>query len=167
MRRFYIAPKTVWLAAHHSGLFHPIIGSAYIDLVDFASGEQHHTNEAAHAHFESLGLDVANHAHAKLAFHCASAEGSTYVLVSTDFHSEYVEDAWESHEHVAVLPHPTFEGNDKIATHIDSPTKKLKARHVGALEKHSTLGFDLLDTVHSLAAKAAVIHPGMKLRHIL
>src|SRR4051812_13604217 len=64
----------------------------------------------------------------------ADAVPEDMVLLSTSFdHSEKHEDAFHGHPEIAILPNPTFEGNDKLIQHKDSPTKKIKKQHLDAL----------------------------------
>jgi hypothetical protein len=156
MRRFFIVPKSVWLMAHHASLFHPGVGSHFIDLV--APGE---------SPTPMAEIAPAKVAVARAAFSAEAGAGSNYVLVSTDFHSEGVEELWHGHDAVAILPHPTFEGNDPIHQHVGSATKRIHPAHIAALASHAGIGYVHGDTVLDLARKAAAVHPLMKLRHIL
>jgi hypothetical protein len=163
MRRLYIVPKSVWFLGAHAALFHPIVGSHYIDLVSAGVTPTSHTDLMTQFAAVPLGKP-----HLVLPFFQSETGGtSTSVLVCTDFHAEAPEDHWHGHGSVAILPHPTFEGTDRIGLYIGSATKRLETAHLSALADHPTLGFHAMDTVIDLGRKAAAIHPQVKLRGIL
>jgi hypothetical protein len=156
---------------------HPQIGWHCIDLIDYASQENAELKCSNPEAWEALP-EVAEW----------RANGSL-VLCSTSFaHSEFVEDLWINHPRIAVLPHPVYEGNVKIAERKPNaparrpqdpagdqvlyPELRIKQRHVDALKKHrirstgKSLGFDENDTVLTLAAKAQVVHPLVRLGNL-
>jgi hypothetical protein len=164
MRRLYLVPKSVWFAGVHAGLYHPTVGSHYLDI---AVGDAVTSHPQVAQRFVDSGHDLSTIPAARKAFAQDDGAGTSMVLVSTDFSSEGTEDLWHAHPAVAILPHPTFEGNDPIRKHLGSATKHIQAHHLAALAAHPTLGYLPGDTVLDLARKAAAIHPQVKLRHIL
>lgn len=107
-------------------LFHPTIGSHYIDLPD--------------------GL----------------------VLMMTSFdHDERSEDIFHAHPDVAILPHPTVEGNKPLKNHVGAQGYRFSQRHLDALKQHRNLGIAETDTVLDVARKASVLHPEVRFRNAL
>jgi len=159
MRRLYILPKSVWSGSARIGttqaedgtqspvmiemirLFHPVIGSHYIDLSNNALSNNALSND---------GLP------------------DGLVLMCTSFdHDERAEDLFHAHAEVAILPHPTLAGTVKLKDHVDAPGYKFAQKHLEALKGHATLGFSEMDTVIDLARKASAIHPEIKFRNVL
>lgn len=165
MRRLYLAPKSVWLAAAHASLFHPGIGAHYIDLL--AAGESPQSHEHVHERIRAAGHSLDTPTAALSAFHALEGTDEPHILISTAFLSETPEDAWHGHPSVAILPHPAFEGNEALTEHLGSIVKKFAQHHVDKLAAHPTLGYHPDDTVLTLARKATALHPQVKLRHIL
>lgn len=147
MRKLYVVPKDVWLA--HSHLFSPQIGSHYIDLV-------------------SSPAEVTSHAEIQAAWEQGNDIDGNMVLVSTTLeHDEWSEDFWEGLGAVAVLPHPTFEGNvpmSEVAKDKKHEAKKVRGEHITALRKHAELGFAESDTVLDIARKAQRVNPQVRIR---
>jgi hypothetical protein len=107
-------------------LFHPIVGSHYIDL--------------------SNGM----------------------VLMMTSFdHDERSEDLFHAHPAVAILPHPSVEGNKPLKNHVGATGYKFAQRHLDALTSHPDLGIVVTDSVLDVARKAAAIHPEVRFRNVL
>ena len=144
MRRLYILPKEVWSGTVQTGtralpdgstepvlipmtqLFHPVIGSHYIDL----------------------------------------ANGMILMMTSFD-HDERCEDLFHAHPEVAILPHPTREGNKPLRNHIGSAGYRFEQRHLDALSAHHGLGIQSTDSVLDVARKAATVHPEVRFRNTL
>lgn len=158
MRRLYVTKLDVALEAHgvkksdwkpeKVSLFNPTVGWHAIHLIDYtdpAHAELMHTAPAA---WEQLPEVKA-----------WRADGSPILLSSSFDHSEWAEEQWHGHPDVAILPHPTFEGNDHIKTHVGKSLKKLTQQHLDALKKHKSLQFDENDTIHDLSRKARAINP--------
>lgn len=164
MRRLYIVPKSVWFAGAHAGLFHPSVGSHYLDV---ATGSAVTTHADLIQRFASAGHDLSQIPSARGAFAQEDGGGTSLILMSTDFAAEGTEDIWHSHASVAILPHPAYEGNDPLTKHIGPSPKHLHQYHLDALAGHPTLGYAAGDTVHDLARKAIKLHPQLKLRHLI
>lgn len=152
LRRLYVAPHGVWL--QHIDFFCPRIGSHYVDLIAYTGDPTHyalkHSNNAAWLALPSVAAWVA---------------AGMPILISTSLsHSEYSEEKWHSHPEVAILPHPTFEGTDKLSKHVGNVVKKLKQKHMDAL---NTVGVLDTHTVFDVADKAKAIHPLVKLSSTL
>lgn len=147
MRKLYVVPKDVWLA--HSHLFSPQIGSHYLDLVENPE-------------------DVTSHEDIQKAWKQGNDIDGNMVLVSTTLeHSEWAEDFWEGLGAVAVLPHPTFEGNvpmSEVSGNKRHEAKKVRKEHMDALKKHKGLGFTESDTVLDIARKAQAVNPQVRIR---
>jgi hypothetical protein len=114
MRRFYVTKKTVLLEPIGKSkmpmhnLFHPAIGSHFIDLSD------------------------------------------GYILMSTDFATEWAEETWHTHPEVAHLPHPTKE--PALATLPEMPDKQFTAAHLQALASIGITGDHNVWDVHRIAS---------------
>lgn len=151
MRRLYVAPVAVAMQNNH--MFHPRVGWQAIHLIAYtspANAELMHSDPAA---WEALPEVLAWRA------------TESQILISTSLeHSEASEDAWHSHPDVAILPHPTFEGTDKLSKHKDSVPKKLKQKHLDAL---SVIGVTPNDTVWDVSDKAKVLNINVRLRAVL
>jgi hypothetical protein len=151
MRRLYVAPVEVMLA--HKDIFHPAIGAHGLHLITYTNPLSNRLMHSDPAVWEALPEVIE-----------WRANGSP-VLVSTSLeHSESAEDKWHSHPEVAILPHPVFEGKDKLVQHKDSTTKKLKQKHLDALAKK---GITENDTVWEVSDKAKAMQPQCCLRAIL
>lgn len=81
-----------------------------------------------------------------------------WLLLSTDFASERLEDLWHSHPEVARLPHPTQEGDVKLAhLHVkpQHARKQFKAHHWEKLA--GKFGLDETHTVWDLHDRASAM----------
>lgn len=156
---------------------HPLIGHHAIDLIDYVSQENAELKCSDREAWEKLPEVIEWRANGSLQ------------LVSTDLsHSEWCEELWLNHPRIAVLPHPVREGRVKIAERKpDAPAKtpnepdgeqllypelRIRQLHIDALGKHRVrstgkgLGFDVNDTVLTLAEKARKVHPLVRLSNL-
>lgn len=105
--------------------------------------------------------------HPVIGSHCIDLPGG-YLLMSTSVdHEERSEDLVHGHPEVAILPHPTIEGNKQLKRHIGAEGYKFEQKHFDALKTEARLGFAETDTVIDLFRKAGAVHPLMKLRNVL
>lgn len=151
MRRLYVAPRD--LAHQYADIFHPRIGQHYFDLLTYATPANallKNDNPSAWLALPEVAAWLALEGH---------------IILSTSLeHSEASEDFWHRHPDVAILPHPTFEGTDKLSKHINSATKKLKQKHMDSL---ATVGVLPTDTVWDVSDKLKALHPQVMLRPIV
>lgn len=90
------------------------------------------------------------------------------ILMMTSFdHNERCEDLFHAHPEVAILPHPTHDGNKPLRLHIGRPGYKFEQHHLDALISHRDLSIQETDSVLDVARKAAVIHPEVRFRNAL
>lgn len=174
MRRLYVCP---YITIHDNSDLFGGIGAHYVDLI--APMSEYNVN--LKRHWDHNHTDNAEwRALPEVAAWIAT--GGLVVAQATVDHNEYCEDKWHSHPDVAVLPHPTFEGNDPISKHIivraavtkgskqpgavlsGSPTKKIEQKHLDAL---AVLGVVPTDTVWYISDKAAARIASVKLRAVL
>lgn len=110
MRRLYVLPKEVWSGEVQTGtrilpdgpsepvfipmiqLFHPMIGSHYIDL-----------------------------------------PGGMVLMMTSFDHDERSEDLFHAHPAVAILPHPSVDGNKPLRSHVGAAGYKFAQHHMDAL----------------------------------
>jgi hypothetical protein len=150
-------------------LFHPQIGSCYMDLIAYTSEDNARLKHDDPKAWEALPEVTA-----------WRAAGSQILLSTSLAHSERCEEIFTSHPDVAILPHPVLFGNDKLSDkkpkapklqpgddpmeEVLDPDRKIKRKHIEALKQHHTLGFDeATDSVTSLAEKASKVNGGVKL----
>lgn len=90
------------------------------------------------------------------------------VLMMTSFdHDERSEDLFHAHPAVAILPHPSVEGNKPLKSHVGAAGYKFAQRHLEALTSHPHLGIVETDSVLDVAHKASAIHPEVRFRNAL
>jgi hypothetical protein len=89
------------------------------------------------------------------------------LLMITRFDNERHEDWFHDHPHVAILPHPTMDGNLPLNRHIGRSGYKFTQGHLDSLTRHPRLGVAESDTVLTLQKKAAAINGNFKLRNVL
>jgi hypothetical protein len=90
------------------------------------------------------------------------------VLLMTSFdHDERCEDLFHAHPQVAILPHPTVDGNKALQSHVGAPGYRFVQHHLEALKEHRDLGVADSDTVLDLARKASALHPEVRFRNVL
>ena len=90
------------------------------------------------------------------------------VLMMTSFdHDERSEDLFHAHPAVAILPHPSIEGNKPLKSHVGAAGYKFTHRHLEALTSHPHLGIVETDSVLDIARKVSAIHPEVRFRNAL
>lgn len=133
-RRYYVVSEDVVEA--HRDLFHAAAGITWLPLYDASVPGDRERWEAA----------------------------GKPVLLNAIFRHEILQDRWHSHPEVAILPHPLYEGNHPLQSHVGKPNRKLASHHIAAL---GTLGVTGEHTVLELEEKALARNRGMKLRAVL
>src|SRR5215467_592 len=144
MRRLYVIPKHVLNGAVQTGIRNAPDGSPM--PVSIPTIQLFHPMLGAHY------IDLPN----------------GMVLMMTSFaHDERCEDLFHGHPDVAILPHPTRDGNKPLKNHVDAPEYKFIQHHLDALVGHREMGILPADSVLDVARKAAAIHPEFRFRNAL
>jgi hypothetical protein len=89
-----------------------------------------------------------------------------YVLLCTDFSSEWAEETFHAHPEVARLAHPTMEGNIPVGDLHSKPDhghKQFKHEHMKAL---NSLGIQEHHTIWDIHKIAKAIHPNVRLSQL-
>jgi hypothetical protein len=144
MRRLYIVPKSVWSGNIQVGTAQTDQGAAVAVMVK--------TVQIFHPLIGSHYLEL---------------PGDLLLLVTSFDHDERAEDIFHSHPEVAILPHPTLDGNLPLKSHLGREGYKFSQAHLDALQGHALMGVSEADTVLDVFRKAAGIHPLMRLRNVL
>ncbi|HKV95774.1 MAG TPA: hypothetical protein VJW20_24745 [Candidatus Angelobacter sp.] len=144
MRRLYILPKEVWSGTAQTGTRTNPDGSTQPVLLPMI--------QLFHPMLGSHYIDLPN--------------GMVLMMTSFD-HNERSEDIFHAHPQVAILPHPTRDGNKPLKNHIGSSGYKFEQHHLDALTGHPDLGILPTDSVLDVARKASAIHPEVRFRNAL
>lgn len=145
MRRLYIVPRSLMLGAIQVG------------------------TEQTSAGPKPVMMDTCRLIHPMLGWHAVDLPGpEDFLLMITSFgHSEAAEDLFHAHPEVAILPHPTLDGNTPLKQHVGREGYKFAQQHLDALTSHPNLGVQETDTILTLAKKAEAIHPLVAFRNSL
>jgi hypothetical protein len=144
MRRLYILPKDVWSGTVQTGTRAMSDGPAEPVLAPMA--------QLFHPTIGSHYIDLPN--------------GMVLLMTSFD-HDERCEDLFHAHPQVAILPHPTIDGNKPLKNHVGAPGYRFAQHHLEALKEHRDLGVAETDSVVDLARKASALHPEVRFRNVL
>lgn len=171
MRRLYVMSLDT-LKGKVAEVCHPQIGAHFLHLINYASPEN-----ARLMHSDPAAWEALPEVQAWIA-------GGKHILASTSLaHSEAAEAIWHEHPDIAILPHPVFAGNEKMASKkSNAPAKKqgeadgeevldverkIKRKHISALAMGVPDFDEANDTVLTLAAKASKRFPGIRLSNVL
>ncbi len=144
MRRLYVLPKSVWA------------GKIQIGTETQSEGSQ-----------QPVMIETVRLFHPMIGSHYLELPGGFLLLMTTLDHDERAEDLFHAHPEVAILPHPTVDGNLPLKSHIGRPGYKFAQGHLDALQEHGTMGVLETDSVLDVFKKAGAIHPLIKLRNVL
>lgn len=144
MRRLYILPKGVWNGTVQTGRRALSDGSS-----------------------EAVLQPITQLFHPLIGAHYVDLPNGMILMMTSFDHNERSEDLFHEHPEVAVLPHPTRDGNKPLKAHIGLPGYKFEQHHLDALTGHRDLSIRETDTVLDVARKAAAIHPEVRFRNAL
>jgi hypothetical protein len=144
MRRLYVLPKEVWSGKVQTGT--RILPDESSEPVSIPMIQIFHPMIGSHY------IDLPN--------------GMVLVMTSFD-HDKRSEDLFHAHPAVAILPHPSVEGNKPLKSHVGAAGYKFAQCHLEALTSHPDLGIVETDSVLDVARKAAAIHPEVRFRNAL
>ena len=142
MRRLYIVPKSLWSGSIQTGA---------------AAGSD---GAAQPATIEAVRLF-----HPLIGSHYLELPGELLLMMTSFDHDERAEDLFHAHPEVAILPHPTSDGNLPLKSHVGRAGYKFAQSHLDALKGHALLGITESDTVLDVFKKAGALHPLIKLRN--
>ena len=144
MRRLYVLPKETWSGAIQIGARALPDGSS-----------------------EPVHLPMIQLFHPMIGSHYLDLPNGMVLLVTSFDHDERCEDLFHAHPEVAILPHPTRDGNKPLKSHVGTPGYKFDRRHLDALKGHPDLGILETDSVLDVARKASQLHPEVRFRNVL
>ena len=144
MRRLYILPQSVWSGTIQTGAHADPDGSAQPAMI------------------ETVRLF-----HPLIGSHYLELSGGLLLVMTSFDHDERAEDLFHAHPEVAILPHPTADGNLPLKSHLGRAGYKFKQEHLDALKSHELMGVTDSDTVLDVFKKAGAVHPLIKLRNVL
>jgi hypothetical protein len=144
MRRLYILPKDVWSGTVRTG-----------------------TRAMPDGPAEPVVAPMAQLFHPTIGSHYIDLPGGLVLMMTSFDHDERCEDLFHAHPEVAILPHPTADGNKALKSHVGAAGYRFAQHHLDALTAHRDLGIADTDTVLELARKASVIHPEVRFRNVL
>ena len=144
MRRLYILPKDVWSGTVQTG-----------------------TRTMPDGPAEPVLAPMAQLFHPTIGSHYIDLPNGMVLLMNSFDHDERCEDLFHAHPEVAILPHPTVDGNKALKSHVGAAGYRFAQRHLDALKQHRDLGIADTDTVLDLARKASAIHPEVRFRNAL
>jgi hypothetical protein len=144
MRRLYVLPKDVCSGTVQTGTRAMPAGPA-----------------------EPVLLPIAQLFHPTLGSHYIDLAGGMVLMMTSFDHDERCEDLFHAHPAVAILPHPSVEGNKPLKSHVGAAGYKFAQRHLDALTSHPDLGIAETDSVLDVARKASAIHPEIRFRNAL
>jgi hypothetical protein len=144
MRRLYVLAKDIWSGAVQTGM------RAMPDGPD-----------------EPVLLPMAQLFHPAIGSHYIDLAGGLVLMMTSFDHDERSEDLFHAHPAVAILPHPSVDGNKPLKNHIGAAGYKFAQHHLEALTAHPHLGIIETDSVLDVARKASAIHPEVKFRNAL
>jgi hypothetical protein len=98
--------------------------------------------------------------------HAVNLAGGILLMI-TRFDNERHEDWFHAHPDVAILPHPTMDGNMPLKLHIGRDGYKFTQDHLDVITGHPQLGVVESDSVLTLQKKVAAINGNFRLRNIL
>lgn len=159
MRRLYVLPKAVFsgqiqVGIHHDASAQPVASPGVPVTPAPANGTP-------------IFNDVIQLFHPLIGSHYIDLPNGMILLCTSFDHNEQHEDLFHSHPEVAILPHPTLDGNLPLAQHSTRAAYKFAAKHLKALVDSPDLGVLATDSVLDVARKAAAVHPEVKFRHTL
>ena len=116
---------------------------------------------------EPVMLPMAQLFHPAIGSHYIDLAGGMLLMMTSFDHDERSEDLFHAHPAVAILPHPSVEGNKPLKSHVGATGYKFAQHHLEALTSHRDLGIVETDSVLDVARKASAIHPEVRFRNAL
>ncbi len=144
MRRLYILPKSLWA------------GKIQIGTEALPGGSE-----------QPAMIETVRLFHPIIGSHYLELPGGFILLMTSFDHDERAEDLFHAHPEVAILPHPTADGNLALKSHLGRSGYKFTQTHLEALKGHDRMGIAETDSVLDVFRKAGAIHPLIKLRNRL
>lgn len=144
MRRLYVIPKSLWSGTIQTGAGANADGSA-----------------------QPAAIETVRLFHPLIGSHYLELPGGMLLMMTSFDHDERSEDLFHAHPEVAILPHPTTDGNLPLKSHLGRAGYKFAQAHLDALKGHALLGIAETDTVLDVFRKASGVHPLIKLRNVL
>ena len=144
MRRLYVVPKSLWSGTIQTGARAGPDGSA-----------------------QPATIETVRLFHPLVGSHYVELPGELLLVMTSFDHDERAEDLFHAHPQVAILPHPTSDGNLPLKSHLGRTGYKFAQAHLDALTGHGLLGIVESDTVLDVFKKAGAVHPLIKLRNVL
>jgi hypothetical protein len=144
MRRLYVLPKSTWA------------GNIQIGMEVLPGGSQ-----------QPVMIETVRLFHPAIGSHYLELPGGFVLLMTSFDHDERAEDLFHAHPEVAILPHPTVDGNLPLKSHVGRPGYKFAQTHLDALQGHDRMSLTGTDSVLDVFKKAGAIHPLIKLRNVL
>ena len=144
MRRLYVLPKSTWA------------GKIQMGTEVLSGGSQ-----------QPVMIETVRLFHPAIGSHYLELPNGFLLLMTSFDHDERAEDLFHAHPEVAILPHPTLDGNLPLNSHIGRSGYKFTQAHLDALQGHDRMGLTDTDSVLDVFRKAGAIHPLIKLRNVL
>jgi hypothetical protein len=144
MRRLYVLPKSVWAGTIQTGSVAGADGSP-----------------------QPVTIETIRLFHPLIGSHYLELPGGMLLMMTSFEHDERTEDLFHAHPQVAILPHPTSDGNLPLKAHLGRQGYKFAQPHLDALKGHALLGIADSDTVLDVFRKAGAVHPLIRLRNVL
>jgi hypothetical protein len=144
MRRLYVVPKSVWAGTIQTGAGANPDGSP-----------------------QPATIETVRLFHPLIGSHYLELPGGLLLVMTSFDHDERAEDLFHGHPEVAILPHPTSDGNLPLKSHLGRAGYKFTQAHLDALKGHALMGITESDTVLDVFKKAGTVHPLIKLRNVL
>ena len=96
---------------------------------------------------EPVLLPMAQLFHPAIGSHYIDLAGGMVLMMTSFDHDERSEDLFHAHPAVAILPHPSVDGNKPLKSHVGAAGYKFAQRHLEALTSHPDLGIVETDSV--------------------